>query len=179
MTRPLHVSAPVPAALRLCSSAMPVARRLNAFLFLGYRAVVVHPLKVLFRGKNWGKPAFLGNYAHEGLIPLTAPEREQLTSFMRCIDCGMCDAVCPLVGKLERKNFGGPSLVALAYARATPDLGSVAPTLRHLPADCGACDKCVRICPTRVPLKDLFVFANRKLTEVEAARTGLVPAPGR
>jgi NAD-dependent dihydropyrimidine dehydrogenase PreA subunit len=153
-----------------------VVRRLGAFAVLGFRAIGVHPLQLLFRGRSRnGREAFLRNYAPEGLIPLTAPERSQLITFMRCVDCGMCDAVCPLVGRLERRDFAGPSLVALAYARATPDLGIVASTLAHLPADCGACTKCVDVCPTRVPLRELFSFANRKLQEVVAARSAGVP----
>ena len=60
--------------------------------------------------------------------------------------------------------------MALAYARATPDLGVVASTLAHLPTDCGACTKCVDVCPTRVPLREMFDFANRKLVETRAAR---------
>ncbi len=160
-----------------------VVRRLRAFAFLGYQAIVVHPLQLLFRDRNKkGRIAFLRNYAPEGLVPVTAPEREQLVRFMRCVDCGLCDAVCPLVGKLDRRDFAGPSVVALSYARATPDLGVIASTLAHLPADCGQCTKCVDICPTRVPLRELFVFANRKLAEVTAARaadigTPLLPAP--
>jgi succinate dehydrogenase/fumarate reductase-like Fe-S protein len=157
---------------------MPVVRHIGALAFLGYRAIVVHPLHRLMQGRSrQGPKAFLKNYAHEGLVPISVEEREQLPSFMKCVGCGLCDAVCPLVGKLDRRDFAGPSLVALAWTRATPDLGVVASTLKHLPADCGSCTKCVDICPPRVPLLDLFAYANRKLGEVQAAKAGVLPNP--
>lgn len=157
---------------------MSVVRNFGAFAFLGYRALIVHPFHRLMQGKSRrGPAAFLKNYAHEGLIPVSASEREQLPQFMKCVGCGLCDAVCPLVGKLDRRDFAGPSIVALAWTRATPDLAVVAGTLKHLPADCGSCTKCVDICPPRVPLLDLFAYANRKLDQVVAAKAGVLPLP--
>ncbi len=152
---------------------MSAPRQFMALAQLGFRATIAHPLQKLFRPPSQrGKDQFIRNYASEGLVPTTAPDAASLTSFMRCIDCGLCDMVCPLVGKLERRDFSGPSIVALAYSRATPDLEIVSSTLRHLPTDCGSCTQCVDICPTHVPLLDLFSYANRKLDEVRTAKAG-------
>lgn len=150
---------------------MVAPQTLRAWVFLAVQAVFVHPFRTLTRSRaNRGKAGFLANYALEGLVPASAAERERQPAFMRCIGCGLCDIVCPLVGRLDVKTFRGPSLVALAYARATPDLGHVAATLQRLPADCGTCTRCVDICPRRVPLRELFVHANAKLEQVRAVR---------
>ncbi len=159
---------------------MVAPQKLRALLFLGYHALVVHPLRVLRRTRaQQGKPRFLANYAPEGLVPTSAPDRKRMPAFMGCIGCGLCDMVCPLVGKLDRRDFRGPSLVALAYTRATPDLGHVATTLRHLPADCGTCNRCVEVCPRQVPLKEIFEYGNRKLDEVLAFAPPTRLLPGR
>jgi ferredoxin len=149
---------------------MPMIRRLRAVSFLAYRALVAHPLSLLTsRAHERGKARFLANYAPDGLVPLTPAEREALPRAMRCVGCGLCDAVCPLAGKLPAREFQGPSVVALAWSRATPELGHVEASLRRLPMDCGTCRRCEEICPREVPLRELFEFANRKLDEVRAA----------
>lgn len=149
---------------------MGLLKQFGAVGHLGWRALVGHPLERLRRGRRRGKRLFLQHYGPEGLVPLTGPDREGLASFMGCTGCGLCDLVCPLVGRLDRRDFRGPSLVALAYTRATPDLGHVASTLDRLPADCGDCTLCQTHCPSRVPLRSLFAYANRKLSEMEALR---------
>jgi succinate dehydrogenase/fumarate reductase-like Fe-S protein len=150
-------------------------RRWRALVFLGIQAVFVHPWRLLFRPRSArGKPRFLTNYGPERLLPVSPADREAMPAFMRCIGCGLCDVVCPLVGKLDRRRFQGPSVVALAYTRATPDLKHVAATLAHLPADCGACTLCVDTCPTRVPLRDLFAYGNRQLQAIDERELGRV-----
>lgn len=139
--------------------------RLLALLFLGWRAIVLHPLRALLAGDR-GKQRFLRNYATEALIPYSRADRALLPRFSGCIQCGLCDAVCPLMRQLPPAQWRGPSLFAVAYSRATPELPQLRTPLAHLDR-CGACRACQDICPRAVPLLDLFAFTRRKLAEVE------------
>jgi len=140
-------------------------RLLNAWFWLALRALVLHPLRLLFLpAERKGRPAFLAEYTVEGLVPYSAQERAGLHRFGGCINCGLCDAVCPLVGG----DFRGPSIFALAYSRATPELPALRETLATLDR-CGACTRCRDACPRSVPLLDIFAFTRRKLAEVDAA----------
>ena len=158
-------------------------KRLIAYLRLALRAVVLHPLRVLFTPPDRrGKAGFLASYAGEGLVPYSAEERASLPRFGGCINCGVCDAICPLVfgarpGKTsavgsgpgaEVPIFRGPSFIALAWSRASPELRALRGELSALDG-CGSCSLCRDACPRGVPLLDIFRFTRRKLEEVEAA----------
>jgi succinate dehydrogenase/fumarate reductase-like Fe-S protein len=141
-------------------------RRLLALFFLGWRAVVLHPIRAALAGPR-GKQRFLDNYMPDLLVPCSADDRRQLLRFSGCIQCGICDAVCPLVGRLPRQDWRGPSQFAVAYSRATPEL----PALRlpiSLLDNCGTCRLCQDWCPRAVPLLDIFAFTRRKLAQVSA-----------
>jgi succinate dehydrogenase/fumarate reductase-like Fe-S protein len=144
--------------------------RLFALLLLGLRALLLHPLAQLFRlPEQKGKQRFLSNYAPEALVPMTAFDRAALPRFSGCVNCGLCDAVCPLVGRAELQDWRGPSLFAIAYSRATPELPHLRAVIGTLDA-CGLCHACQDVCPRAVPLLDIFTFTRRKLLEVDEAR---------
>ncbi len=147
-------------------SASPAwAKRLYAYFRLALRALLLHPLRELFTPQGRKGPArFLANYAPEGLLPYSAEERARLASFMTCIACGLCDLVCPIPARAGREKFPGPSLVARAYSRATPDLVKIGPALAYVDA-CAECRLCEAVCPRRVPLVEMFEFSKRKLAQ--------------
>jgi hypothetical protein len=146
-------------------------RRLKGDLYLGYRAVVAHPLRLLFHPDDrTGKEQFLANYGPEGLVPLTEPERAILRGASRCIHCGLCDAVqlpdASRLSQLPRWIQDGPSLLPLQYSRATPDLPHARRALETFTDAQLARGEAV--CPTRVPLRALVVQLRVKLAEVDA-----------
>ena len=145
-------------------------KKLVALALLGLRALFLHPFAQLFTpAERKGKRRFLSNYAPEALVPMTAQDRAELPRFSGCINCGLCDAVCPLVGRAAPEEFRGPSLFALAYSRATPELPHLRRVVSALDA-CGDCHACQDVCPRAVPLLEIFAFTKRKLLEVDAAR---------
>jgi succinate dehydrogenase/fumarate reductase-like Fe-S protein len=145
-------------------------RRLFALLALGVRALVLHPIRALFTpARRKGKARFLANYAPEGLVPASARDRAEMERFGGCINCGVCDSVCPICGTVPASEWRGPSLFALAYSRATPELVHLRGPISLLER-CGTCRLCHDSCPRAVPLLDIFAFTRRKLAEVDAAR---------
>jgi Fe-S oxidoreductase len=146
-------------------------KRVFAFFLLGVRAVILHPIRQLFTPpERKGKAGFLRSYAPEALVPATAQDRADLVTFTGCVNCGLCDAVCPLVAKLPPSEWRGPSLFALAYSRASPELPHLRGPVALLDL-CGTCTRCRDVCPRGVPLLDIFAFTRRKLAQVDALRS--------
>lgn len=125
-------------------------RRVKAFAFLGVE-FWWRQLRRLVRGRkdDGGAALFLENFAHEGLAPLTLLDEATLEGAGRCIQCGLCEAVCPL-----------PVDRWLAYSRAIAQAEDAAATVpAACPPDCGLC---VDICPTHVPIAAIPAFVHRR-----------------
>ena len=148
---------------------------LRALFMLALRALVLQPLSRL-RGKQHGRLLFLESYAPEGLVPYSPSERAALPRFSGCVNCGLCDAVCPIMGmgRAPLRDWRGPSLFALAYSRATPGLPALRAQVKLLDL-CGTCTLCQAACPRGVPLLEIFAFTKRKLLEVDAAMPPALP----
>lgn len=140
-------------------------KKLKGDLYLVYRALVAHPLRRLFSADDrTGKQRFLDNYAAEGLVPMTPEDRDVLHGAARCIHCGLCDAYDLALSAIPRTAYDGASLLPIAYSRATPDLPRARAALSQLRED--QLIRAEAVCPTRVPLRSLVRYLQRKLREV-------------
>lgn len=154
-------------AVFACIHAMAgFVQRLKGNLFLGYRAVIAHPLRKLFdNDERPGKVRFLANYAPEGNIPTSLEDRAVLRGASRCIHCGLCEAYDNELSKLPRTLYDGAALIPVALTRASPDLPRARQLLSRL--DPSLLASAEAVCPTRVPLRDLAAYLKRKLDELE------------
>jgi succinate dehydrogenase/fumarate reductase-like Fe-S protein len=140
-------------------------QKLKGDLYLAYRALIAHPLRRLFStDPRSGQQRFLDNYAPEGLVPISAADRQLLQEASRCIHCGLCEGFDAALAALPRTTYDGASLLAICYSRATPDLPRAQAALEAIRED-----QLVRseaVCPTRVPLRSLARYLQRELQEV-------------
>lgn len=142
-------------------------RQILGGLFLGYRAVVVHPLRrILGLTGPEGKEAFLANYAPEGLAPTSPDDRAHLEAASRCISCGLCDAFDGLLGSRALGSYDGVSLLPRQYGRSSVEW-------THLRAFFDAVEpeayrEAEKVCPTRVPLVALAYWLREKVSELPA-----------
>ena len=142
-------------------------QRLTGNAYLGYRAVLAHPLRKLFSlDRRTGKARFLANYATEGLLPMTDAGRQVLQGAARCIHCGLCEAYDPALSALPRTAYDGASLLAVAYARATPDLPHARTVLAQLTD--AQLEGGEAVCPTRVPLRAIAAHLRSELERLDA-----------
>ncbi len=139
--------------------------KLKGDLYLAYRALIAHPLKKLFStDERTGKQRFLDNYAPEGLVPMSAEDRQIVQAAARCIHCGLCDAYDLALAVVPRTEYDGASLLPISYSRATPDLPRARAALVALRED--QLTRSEAVCPTRVPLRSIARYLQRKLEEV-------------
>ncbi len=122
---------------------------------------LLHFIKRPFRWRYSGRERFLKNYRTEGLIPLSVLDRDWLDSFSQCLNCGLCDLVCPALRTVERRKFPGPSYLATTLTRSTPDFPFVDLNFSL----CQDCEQCQSVCPNRVPIKEALEFIEAKLQE--------------
>ena len=144
-------------------------KRLKGDLYMGYRAAIAHPLRLLFsQDERTGKQKFLDNYAPEGLLPTTALDREVLQAASRCIHCGLCDAYDGALSSLPRTLYDGASVLPVAWSRATPDIPATRAAVARLAPEQLA--RAEAVCPTRVPLGAIAAYLQRKLSELDDVR---------
>lgn len=146
-------------------AAVKSLHELKGDLYLGYRALIAHPLKRFFStDARSGKQKFLDNYASEGLIPMTLEDRQVLHGAARCIHCGLCDAYDLAMAVIPRTTYDGASLLPIAYSRATPDLPRARAAVAQLREE--QLQRAEAVCPTRVPLRSIARYLQRKLQEL-------------
>lgn len=143
----------------------PVSKA-RPYAYLGWRAVVAHPLRRLVE-RGTAEERFLESYATEGLAPTSDEDRAARLAASACISCGLCASACALSGVAPAiRDLGLPAAFRL-HSRSAASLAHGADAL----ASCSACTGCDTLCPTGVPITRLVrQLAARALALRNAAR---------
>jgi heterodisulfide reductase subunit C len=122
--------------------------RPSALAYLAWRALVAHPLKLLFRRPGTGLERFRAAYVTEGLVPTRPEDRAIGAAAAACISCGLCETGCDLYRATPAVRALGLHAAFRLFGRSSAEL--------HLAADaldaCAGCTGCDALCPTRVPI---------------------------
>jgi hypothetical protein len=140
-------------------------------LWLLTLALIRTVLRLIFRRRVNGIAAFRANYDADGLPPVTADERRKLSTFNRCIACGLCDRGEAARIAASGGAYRGTMALVLAASRSMPDFRAAAYSFGFVP-DAVLAEK-ESICPTGVPFRDIAQFVRDKA----AAVGGPLPLP--
>ncbi len=120
--------------------------KLGAFAYLGWRALVAHPLRRLFERRR-GAARFAANYESEGLARTRAEDRALGEAASACISCGLCETGCELAASPAVRSLGLHAAFRL-YSRNSVELRHALEPLQA----CAGCSGCEALCPTGVPI---------------------------
>lgn len=143
-----------------CSAVPP---RIKAILLLAW-ALLRAALRSIFTRRPSGIARFRENYDADRLPPVTAAEREELALFGRCVACGLCDR--GEAGRISRSRgqYRGVMPLMLAASRSMPDFQAAQLSFAHVSDE--VLEEKERICPTRVPMREIARFVRDKASEL-------------
>ncbi len=122
-------------------------------------ALLLHFLRKPFH--KIGYAAFRENYRADRLVPMSTVDKDWLHRFSQCLNCGLCDAICPALGTLPRETFPGPSYLVTTLTRSSPDFWAAGVDTSL----CEGCRHCESVCPNLVPVKEALEFLEAKALE--------------
>ncbi|RJO63249.1 MAG: 4Fe-4S dicluster domain-containing protein [Myxococcales bacterium] len=97
----------------------------------------------------------------EGLALLPPERAADFTALQRCIRCGLCDLLCSRAREaIDLAFYQGPSLLASTHSRSLPELSYARAYLESY-GSCAACTRCMEMCPTGVPIKQVVEHMER------------------
>lgn len=140
--------------------------KLGAFAYLGWRAVVAHPLRRLFQGGG-GAARFAANYESEGLARTRPEDRAVGEAAAACIGCGLCETGCELAATPAVRSLGLHAAFRL-YSRSSVDLPHAVEALEA----CVGCAGCEALCPTGVPIGRVVGELLARARSLGAPRAG-------
>ncbi len=150
---------------------MPSVR---ALAYLGWRAVVAHPLKRAFRRRGTGLERFSAAYVSEGLVPTRTEDRAVGEAAAACIACGLCETGCDLAGASPEVRALGLHAAFRLYSRSSTEL----PLAREALDACAGCAGCDALCPTGVPIGRVVAHLHAAAGRAHRARVpGLLSSP--
>jgi heterodisulfide reductase subunit C len=118
-----------------------------ALAYLGWRAVVVQPLRRLVR-RGTGLSRFAAAYQVEGLLPVRPEDRAVAVLASRCTGCGLCEPGCRLTEAVPALRALGLPAAFRLVGRQASDL----PLARDLIEACQGCRGCEALCPQAIPI---------------------------
>jgi Fe-S oxidoreductase len=151
-----------------------VTSRLTSIAWLGWRFVVVQPLRKVAR-RTPAKERFAEAYFGEGCIPTLAEDREIALAAAACTGCGLCEPRC-------RLRPAGPGALGLQsvfrlHAKHLGEIGAAAALL----AACEGCRGCDDACPSGVPISrivaHLLALAQGRAPAGQGAASGAARGP--
>jgi len=137
-----------------------------AIVYLGWRALVAHPLKRLFRQHGTGLERFRAAYAAEGLVPTRPEDRAIGEAASACIACGLCEVGCDLAAATPAVRALGLHAAFRLYSRSFADLPLAAEALEA----CAGCAGCDALCPTRVPISRVLAHLRAEADRARRAQ---------
>jgi len=111
--------------------------------------------------KSPGLRDFLAFYREDGIVGLSREDKQKIMQFSHCIGCSLCDASCPGMLEFSRDQFPGPSMFVRSFSRSMIDYS-------HVPLHqeyCGSCESCESVCPTRIPIHQVYELIHKKQEE--------------
>lgn len=126
----------------------------SALAYLAWRALVAHPLKLLFRRRGTGLERFRAAYVAEGLVPTRPGDRAAGEAAAACISCGLCETGCELARATPAVRALGVHAAFRLYGRSSAELPLAAGALDA----CAGCTGCDALCPTRVPISRVIAL---------------------
>ncbi|HEY6098041.1 MAG TPA: 4Fe-4S dicluster domain-containing protein [Anaeromyxobacter sp.] len=132
----------------------------RALAYLGYRALVAHPLKLLFRRPGTGLERFTASYVAEGLVPTRPDDRAAGEAASACIACGLCETGCDLAAATPEVRALGLHAAFRLYSRSSAML----PLAREALHACSGCAGCDALCPTGVPISRVVAHLREAST---------------
>jgi heterodisulfide reductase subunit C len=132
---------------------------LGAIAYLGWRALVAHPLKKLFRQQGSGLERFEAAYVSEGLVPTRLEDREMGEAASACISCGLCETGCALAAASPPLRALGVHAAFRLYSRNPAEL----PLARDALLACEGCEGCEALCPTGVPIPRVLAHLRARV----------------
>lgn len=120
---------------------------LPALAYLGWRAILVEPVKRLFQ-RGTGLERFQANFAADRLAPTSPADREVALLASRCIGCGLCEAGCRLADASPAVRALGLPAAFRLVGRASGDLAAA----RDLLTASRGCAGCEARCPVGLPI---------------------------
>lgn len=121
--------------------------RVTSIAWLGWRFVVVQPLRKLLR-RTPAKARFAEAYFEEGCVPTPVADREVALAAAACTGCGLCEPRCALQSRGAAAGALGLQSIFRLHSKHLGELRAAAVLLQG----CEGCAGCDDACPAGVPI---------------------------
>jgi hypothetical protein len=137
-----------------------IVEQLYAIVILGWSLV-----RSIFMPKL-GVADFREHYAPDRLPPVAESERRRLPMFSGCIACGLCDVGQSDLTQISHGAYAGVMDLMLASSRSMPDYDAA--TVSFAAIGDAKLAELEKICPARVPMREIAAFVRAKGAEIVA-----------